>query len=249
MNLVIVVLAVIVFVALFYLLLRPMRIPRDPDREGIEDEVSAQAYYRVSRWPLFVFVRCIILRFLAKMKPAGLLIDIGCGPGFLTAHVNRKFPEVKVSGLDISESALKKAGQTFPLEFYPGLEFIQADAQQLPCADNSIDFFISSLSLHHWPDAHQVFQEIYRTLKPGGQFLIFDLRRNTPVLFYLILAAGQKLFAPKSIRRINGGVGSFWASYTPAEIKLMLSEIPPENLQVKSNLGWMYITGAKSAKS
>lgn len=227
---------------------RPMRITRDQGREGAEDEAASLAYYRTSSWPLFVFERYIVLKTLAKMKPKGWLVDIGCGPGFLAGRISRKYRDIKVLGLDNSDFALRNAKRTWPGDLYPQLDFIAADAQRLPFPDNSINFIISSLSLHHLQDARHVFEEIYRTLKPGGRFLIFDLRRDSPVYVYLTLKIGQTLLAPKAIRKINGAVGSFWSAYTPSEIKAMIQEIPLDNMRIESHFGWMFVSGCKTEK-
>lgn len=231
------------------LVIRPMRIPRDPSREGAEDEAASLAYYRTSSWPLFVFERHIILKALAKMKPKGWLVDIGCGPGFLTAKISQKYKDIEMVGLDNSNLALRNAKRTWPVDLYPELNLIIGDAQRLPFSDNSVEFIISSLSLHHWPDAGGVFQEIFRTLKPGGKFLIFDLRRDSPRYVYLALKIGQAFLAPKAIRMINGAVGSFWSAYTPAEIMMTTQNVPLKNLRIESHFGWMFISGIKTEKS
>jgi ubiquinone/menaquinone biosynthesis C-methylase UbiE len=229
-------------------LCRPMRIPRKPDREGVGDEESYRAYDRTSRWPIFALERYIILKALVKTKPEGWLVDVGCGPGYLAARISRKFPDITVTGLDISELTVIIARRNWPSVNYDNLEFITGDAQRLPFPQNSVNFVVSSLSLHHWPDARMAFHEIHRVLRPGGRFLIFDLKRDGPGYFYYALKIGQALLAPGAIRRTNGAVGSFWAAYTPAELKTILYEISVENLRIEPHFGWMLIRGSKSEK-
>jgi ubiquinone/menaquinone biosynthesis C-methylase UbiE len=240
-----IVLLVIVLSVIAIFAIRPMRIPHDSTREGVEDAAALQAYYRVSRWPIFTFERHIVLKALSKIKPQGQLVDIGCGPGYLAAKIYQTFLDVKIAGLDINELTLKNAKRIWLPDLYPGLEFLTGDAQQLPFPDSSLDFIVSSLSLHHWLDAQTVFQEIFRTLKPGGKVLIFDLRRDSPSYFYWALKIGQAFLAPKSIRNNNGAVGSFWAAYTPSEIEAIVHGIPMDNLQIESGFGWMLISGNK----
>lgn len=227
---------------------RPMKIPREPDREGAEDEEALQAYDRVSRWPIFTLERYIILNALDKIKPEGRLVDVGCGPGYLAAQISQKFPDLKVLGLDISEATVINAKRNWPADAYDNLGFLVGDAQRLPVSDSSVDFVVSSLSLHHWQDAQMAFREVRRILRPGGQFLIFDLRRDSPVYFYCALKIGQAFLAPGAIRRINGAVGSFWAAYTRSELKTILDKIPLEDLRIEPHFGWMLIRGSKSEK-
>jgi ubiquinone/menaquinone biosynthesis C-methylase UbiE len=243
-----IVFSAVVLLVIAILAMRPMKIPRDSTREGVEDAEALQAYYHVSRWPIFTYERHIVLKALSKIKPNGQMVDVGCGPGYLAAQISQKFPDVKIAGLDINELTLKNAKRTWSPDVYPGLEFLTGDAQQLPFPDNSLDFIVSSLSLHHWPYAQTVFQEIFRTLKPGGKVLIFDLRRDSPSYFYWVLKIGQAFLAPKSIRNINGAIGSFWAAYTPSEIEAIFHGIPMENSQIETGFGWMLIFGKKPDK-
>ena len=217
-----------------------MKIPREPDREGIQDAKAVVAYDRISRWPMFIIARRLMLNELKKYQPAGIVLDIGCGPGYLAALLSNKFPHLKVLGLDISEEMLRMAKRNFPT-----IELCQGDVGQLPVKDNTIDFVVSSLSLHHWADARKSIQEINRILRPGGQFLILDARRDCRRFFYYALKLDQTLFAPSAIRRTNGEVGSLWASYTPDELKTILSETSFCSWRVKAQFGWMFAWGRK----
>ena len=97
---------------------RPMKIPREPGREGIEDAAAVQAYDHVSRWPIFTIERRIILKALAQYKPQGILVDIGCGPGYLAAQISRRFPGLRVIGVDISNQMLMIAKHNWPSRLY-----------------------------------------------------------------------------------------------------------------------------------
>jgi len=235
----------VVLVVIIVLGSRPMKISREPDREGIEDAEAVQAYDRVSRWPIFTLERQMILNALTKHQPEGLLVDVGCGPGYLASRIRRRFPSLRVSGVDISDQMLVIAKHNWPSRSYMNLEFLAGDAQRLPFADGTVDFAVSSLSLHHWVDPRVAFREVHRILKPGGQFLLFDLRRDGPRFFYYALKLGQALLAPRAIRCTNGAVGSFWSSYTPAELKEVLITAPWQELQIQSGLGWMFAWGSK----
>jgi ubiquinone/menaquinone biosynthesis C-methylase UbiE len=237
--------ALAVILAAAIILFRPMRIPREPDREGAEDEEAFLAYDRTSRWPFFVWERHIIMNALEKTRLEGRLVDIGCGPGYLAARLSRKYPQLKVTALDISEVTLAIARRNWPPDEYKNLEFLAGDAQRLPLTNASADFIVSSLSLHHWQDARQAFTEIQRVLKPGGRFLVFDLRRDSPAFVYYTLKIGQALVTPEATRRTNGAVGSFWAAYTPAELASILDGLPLDNLRITRRFGWMIIEASR----
>jgi SAM-dependent methyltransferase len=225
---------------------RPMKIPREPGREGPQEGDAVVAYNRTSRWPVFIIERRIILHEIIKDKPRGLLLDIGCGPGFLAADISLRFKNNTVVGLDINEQMIDIAERRWSSN--SNLSFLLGDAQELPFADHTIDYIVSSLSLHHWKNVEKVFNEIYRVLKPGGRFIIFDLRRDGQAYFYYSLKIGQALVAPKAIRDTNGAIGSFWSAFTPSEVKIILENIPLEKFSIEPHFGWMIIHGSKSEK-
>lgn len=105
--------------------------------------------------------------------------------------------------------------------------------------DNSVDIVVSSLSLHHWAEPEQALAEIFRVLKPNGRLLIFDLRRDSPRIVYIIFVLGQELFTPEAIRRTNGAVGSLWASYTSGELVALLSKGRFKHVKVSSMPAWL----------
>jgi len=221
-----------------------MRIPREPDREGSQEGDALPAYDRVSRGIMFKIERNIMMRELKKFPIPGSLMDIGCGPGYLAAYISRGYTGLRVIGLDISPEMLRIAQNNWPPDSYSNIEYITGDVEQLPVMDNAVDCVVSSVSLHHWLDAPKAFGEINRILKPGGRFIIFDLRRDSSRLFYFGLALGQ-LLSPRPIRVTNGAVGSFWASFTPAESRMIVSKLPLRVIHIKREFGWMIITGSK----
>jgi ubiquinone/menaquinone biosynthesis C-methylase UbiE len=225
-----------------------LRIPRDLSKEGIDDRESILAYDQVSRWPLFGLIRYLVIKQLKRHRPQGTLLDAGCGPGYLALAIAQKFPQLKVTGIDISKEMLDLAKINLASsKCNLRVKFQQANVQQLPFENDSVDLAVSTLSLHHWSNPAQALQEIYRVLKPGGQLLIFDLRRDTPRILYYSIRCGQRFLAPAPIRRINGGVGSVWSSFTPSEMEKLLTSSPFRNGKIRKGWGWAYILGQKSS--
>jgi ubiquinone/menaquinone biosynthesis C-methylase UbiE len=237
---------IIIVLGLLVLSFLRLRVPRDTEREKFNDHDSFVAYDQVSRWPLFGLVRYVFLRQLRRYHPEGTLVDVGCGPGYLALAIARKFPRLNVLGIDISPEMVALAQHNLAaLELDSRVKFQSADVEQLPLEAGSIGFVVSTLSLHHWSNPGQALEEIYRVLKPGGQLLIFDLRRDTPLLAYCIFQLGQRFFAPLDIRRTNGAIGSIWSSYTAAETQELLSLSSFSAWKVQKGWGWAYLWGKK----
>jgi len=115
----------------------------------------------------------------------------------------------------------------------------------LPFKDNTINFILTTLSLHHWSDPVKSFKEIIRVLKPEGHFLIFDFRRDARKLYYWFFKFITKVIVPKPLKRINEPLGSALASYTPEEVKEMLSKLEIKEINITPAKAWMFIEGVK----
>lgn len=94
-----------------------------------------------------------------SLSESSLVLDVGCGTGNNTLLLAAS-SQAHVVGLDISYGMLQKAcekGNQIPL--------VQAPADCLPFASDSLDFVYMTEVLHHLPDIPTTFQEIHRILK------------------------------------------------------------------------------------
>lgn len=238
----------IIILALIALSLIRIRIPRDQGKEGKDNFESVQAYDQISGSILFCFFRSIVIRQLKKYRPQNILLDIGCGPGYLAAAIGRSFPLLKVIGIDYSKDMIKLARKNFSSEESANnsnIFFQEANVNDLPFPSNSLDFLVSTLSLHHWPSVNQALRELYRVLKPTGQLLIFDLRRDEPLLIYYAGHFVQHFLSPGPIDQVNGAIGSIWSSYTPPEMNSLISNTSFEQWSVKKGWAWVYVWAKK----
>jgi ubiquinone/menaquinone biosynthesis C-methylase UbiE len=233
---------------LAWLATRPVRIPREPAREGDQDPAASRAYDHTSRWPVFWLERWLVLRRLRKLAPRGVILDAGCGPGYLAAAIRRRFPGLAVIALDVNSEMLRLARANWPARQYPQLALVRGDVHCLPFGDSSLDTVVSSLSMHHWHDAVWGLNELVRVLRPGGRLLVLDARRDSRRFFYYAIVVGQALVAPRDIKRTNGAAGSMWAAYTPHEVEEMLRSLPIEDVRLEGRFGWLAFTGRKSGR-
>ena len=226
---------------------RRVNVPhRLSPQEGIEDIEAVQAYDKISRWPQFRLLRMMIVSELKKHSPNGVLADVGCGPGYLVREIAKSYTRLSVIGGDISEEMVKKATDSVSrLSLGEKVSFRLGDIQELPFEDNSIDFVVSTLSLHHWSEPKRAMEEINRVLKPRGQLLIFDVRRDSRRLFYWLIRFAQTFILPDTMKRINEPTCSFLAGYTPTELEALMSGSPFDGWKVKPGIFWTFIWGSK----
>jgi len=223
-------------------LLAPARVRRRVGREGIDAPGAVRAYDAMNRTPPFWALRRLVLRRLKRDKPEGTLLDLGCGPGYLLRAAAEKFPRIRLVGVDIAEEALDAARKNLGPE---RVELLRSGSDNLPLPDASCDFVVSTLSLHHWSRPGEIFAELFRVLKPGGRFLVMDLRRDAPAPVHLFICLVTAVIVPRALRKIREPLGSLQAAYTAAEARGLLAETTFEDSRVERGLFWMFLSGRK----
>ena len=90
-------------------------------------------------------------------------------------------PEGHVTGIDMTPAMLAKARAAAAEIGAANVEFIEAEAERLPFADESFDVVISNGVIDLIPDKDAVFSELNRVLEPGGRLQIADITIQQPV--------------------------------------------------------------------
>lgn len=117
-----------------------------------------------------------VAREAATISSVGAALDVGCGPGGLAIRLAQEAPGLQVTGMDISPEMVELAGRRAEAAGLDGrVDFRVGAAEAMPFPDGRFDLVVSTLSLHHWPDAEAGLAEVYRVLKPGGQACIYDV--------------------------------------------------------------------------
>lgn len=114
---------------------------------------------------------------LEEINPTSVL-DAGCGDGTFSFYVARRFPKASVLGVDIGEQGLHSSESTLQIcdriqkELkLPNLRFQQLDLRELNMPEQ-FDFVFSFDVLEHIAENRLVLENIYRSLRPGGHFLL-----------------------------------------------------------------------------
>src|SRR5882724_10709391 len=95
------------------------------------------------------------------------ILDIGCGIGQTTRLLAKRFPGTCLTGLD-GDDALINAAKEMTGQLSSTMDFITADALQLPFADKSFDLVFARYCLHHIPAAQEALAEMKRVCKTGA---------------------------------------------------------------------------------
>lgn len=112
------------------------------------------------------------LRHLPETGPTEIA-ELGCGGGRNIRALLRKYPVATVTALDYSKISVEKARSVNRKGLQAGrCRIIQGDVSHLPFENSAFDLVTAFETVYFWPGPTESFREVYRTLRPGGIFLI-----------------------------------------------------------------------------
>lgn len=115
----------------------------------------------------------------AGIEPGHTVVDLGSGAGndvFIARRIAGE--NGRVIGVDMTPEMIERARINNDKLRYNNVEFRLGEIENLPLDDNTADVIISNCVLNLAPDKQKAFEEIYRSLKPGGHFCISDIVIN-----------------------------------------------------------------------
>ena len=124
-------------------------------------EVSADAYLRF----MGKYSEPLAVQFadLAGISAGLRVLDVGCGPGALTAELVRRAGPDAVHAIEPSVSFAAAARERLP-----GVRIQQSAAEHLPFPDQAFDAALAQLVVHFMADPVQGLREMGRVTRPGG---------------------------------------------------------------------------------
>lgn len=111
--------------------------------------------------------RQLLDRFAERVKGAGLVCDMGCGPGHIASYLREQ--GVEVCGIDLSAEMLQQARA-----LNPDIEFRQGNMLSLEIEDETFAGMTAFYSLIHIPreEVIKALTELKRVLRSGGLLLL-----------------------------------------------------------------------------
>ena len=106
----------------------------------------------------------------ARVRKETKLLDIACGPGYVSAVAAKR--GAIVLGIDFSNSMLEEAKR-----LHPGIDFRQGDAEQLPLGGGLFDAVAMNFGILHLAQPEKALLETYRVLRSQGR-LAFSIWCN-----------------------------------------------------------------------
>jgi malonyl-CoA O-methyltransferase len=113
-----------------------------------------------------------------RVSPSNVA-DIGCGTGYCTRALARRYKSARVIGLDIAHGMVQRARQRQRWHLLQKrARFVAGDAERLPFGKASTDIVFSSLALQ-WCEPRRALTEFGRVLRPGGLLMFTTFGPDT----------------------------------------------------------------------
>lgn len=129
-------------------------------------------------------------RLIASM-PEGdhdVVLDVGCGTGFASLAMVRRFGTTRITGVDPAPGMLDEFRDKIGGLPDTRVELVEADVMEMPVPDGAYDAVICSMAFHWFPDKPGAMAAMARTLKPGGVIAILCSGRRGEEEFRRVLS-------------------------------------------------------------
>jgi ubiquinone/menaquinone biosynthesis C-methylase UbiE len=135
---------------------------------------TARWYDRTTRKDL-PEIQALAVRIAAAIPPAAQVLEVAPGPGFLSIELAKR--RLAVRAVDISRTFVEIAGRNAVAEGVD-VHFQLGNAAALPLQDASVDFVVCRAAFKNFTEPVEALVEMRRVLRPGGQVLLIDMRRD-----------------------------------------------------------------------
>ena len=173
--------------------LRQCKKPSGDEGRRIADEMN-ESHYMLTGWGLEY----------GEVPAGGEFLDIGCGGGRTLYRLAEAVPEGIFYGVDYSMDCVNWSKE-YNKKWIDQrrMEVRHGSVEALPFSENRFDFITAVETVYFWPDLIGNFREVYRVLRPGGQFVIILAAYENPAFAgtnqVFTQSGDMKIFAPEEL--------------------------------------------------
>lgn len=143
---------------------------------------------------------------LPELRPGAVLLDVGCGPGTITADLAELVgPEGRVVAIDTSAEVLAEAAEYVARRGIGNVEFAVADVFALPYPAAEFDVVHAHQVLQHVADPVAALREMRRVTAPGGVVAARDADYEAMTWYPELPELADWLSLYRRSARANGG--------------------------------------------
>ncbi|KAJ3155714.1 hypothetical protein HDU86_004183 [Geranomyces michiganensis] len=140
---------------------------------------------------------------LPHLNSSLIVLDVGCGPGTITADIAKLTKHV--TAIETNESILAKAADHAVAKGVSNISFEIGDVHELKYPDNTFDVVHAHQVLQHVSDPVRALQEMRRVTKPDGIVAIREVDFAGTVWYPAIDGLPEWLALYSRVARANGG--------------------------------------------
>jgi len=212
----------------------------------IEDQELAEYYNQMARRYMAFPCRRVLKRIVAKGIEKGRAIDVGTGPGIFPIFVTKAIPGIRFKAIDLSPIMVDLAKRNAREEgMADQIEFEVGSAYSLPVEDRSLDLVLCINTLHHLESPVDFFNEVARSLKEGGAFVIVDFHRDASSVFIEFFNLLWKVFFGRHPKAKKGFLESVQSSYTIEECREFLRRSRLKNWKLYTRTVEMWVESVR----
>ncbi|WP_432015403.1 methyltransferase domain-containing protein [Streptomyces cucumeris] len=140
-----------------------------------------------------------------RLEPGMRILDIGCGPGTITADLAELVPEGEVVAVDADSGVLERARAVAEERGLSHVRFAVADVHGLDHPDDSFDVVHAHQVLQHVGDPVRALREMRRVCRPGGLVAVRDSDYAAMTWHPSVPGMDEWLDLYRRVARANGG--------------------------------------------
>ncbi len=110
------------------------------------------------------------------LRPGDTVVDVACGTGLNFSLLEEEIgPDGRLVGVDLTDAMLAQARERVETKGWSNVDLVQADAAEFEFP-TGVDAIVSTYALSHVPECGDVIAHGAAALRPGGRWVVLDLK-------------------------------------------------------------------------
>ncbi|HVD15590.1 MAG TPA: methyltransferase domain-containing protein [Actinomycetota bacterium] len=172
------------------------------DPHGVYTHGHHESVLRSHRWRTAANSAAYLVE---RLRPGRSLLDVGCGPGTITADLAALVAPGKVTAVDASAEVLVEARQVLAARGLDAVDLAVGDVHALAYPDGSFDVVHAHQLLQHVADPVRALREMGRVTRPGGVVAARDSDYLAMTWYPSVPALDEWRSLYRRLARANGG--------------------------------------------